>query len=133
FVTKTKAAGAQALIEVPVLGWVSKGLDDGATHCGFAVSKYGNQQAYDPADPGCGNGVKPDGTTLITADPNDVSVPVDEGWTNDWVTHLVTTFGTASNGGVSAYQLGNQPALWNQTHRDVHPQPATYKAVTDKL
>jgi len=133
FVTQTKAAGAQSLIELPTIGWVSKGLDDGANHCGYAVTKYGNQQAYDPADPGCGNGVKPDGMSFVLADPTDVSVPADEGWAGEWVSHLVTTFGAANAGGVSLYQLGNQPALWNETHRDVHPQPATYKEITDKL
>ena len=38
-----------------------------------------------------------------------------------WIQHLITTFGNSQNGGVQYYTLGNEPGLWNHTHRDIHP------------
>ena len=44
--------------------------------------------------------------------------------------HLVSTFGTAANGGVKFYQLDNEPYGWSNTHRDVMPNGATYPTIT---
>jgi hypothetical protein len=33
---------------------------------------------------------------------------------------------------VDIYVLDNEPALWNSTHRDVHPEPVTYDELLDK-
>ncbi|RYE70700.1 MAG: LysR family transcriptional regulator, partial [Oxalobacteraceae bacterium] len=38
----------------------------------------------------------------------------------------------ASGDGVSQYILDNEPALWNSTHRDVHPDAVTYDELVDK-
>jgi hypothetical protein len=42
-----------------------------------------------------------------------------------WIQHLLTTFGTPSSGGVKYFTLGNEPGLWNSTHRDIHPNGET--------
>jgi hypothetical protein len=44
--------------------------------------------------------------------------------------HNLQRFGS---GGVKFYNLGNQPALWHQTHRDVHPSRASYAEIKAKL
>ena len=41
-------------------------------------------------------------------------------------------FGDAQHGGVSIYSLGNEPALWDDTHHDFHPQPTTYDELWTK-
>ncbi len=132
WVSHSNAALARAMMELPLVGYVSDALDAGTEHCGFSVAKYGPQQSVDPADSDCGDGVAVDGG-LMSSDPLDTSVAVDETWTKEWVTHLVTKFGPASDMGVRYYNLGNQPALWNQTHRDVHPQPASYAEIGAKF
>ena len=134
FVSVNKAANARSMIEVPTIGYVTQPVSP-TSRCSFNVTKYGPQQRVSPVDPECGNGVKPDGSMMIGNDPLDTSMPVTEAWTAEWVAHLVATFGTAANGGVRFYNLGNQPALWHQTHRDIHFERATYaevKAVLEK-
>jgi len=34
---------------------------------------------------------------------------------------------------VQMYILDNEPALWNSTHRDVHPEPLTYDELRDRM
>jgi Glycoside hydrolase family 44 len=48
------------------------------------------------------------------------------------VSHLVKRFGTAADGGVSIYELDNEPVLWSATHRDVHPDVVTYDELGGK-
>ena len=128
FVTANKAANAKSMVELPSIGFVSQALS-AATKCAFMVSKYGAQQAVSATDPNCGNGVKPDGTVLVGNDPLDTSAAANEAWTVEWIQHLVATFGSAANGGVRFYNLTNQPGLWHETHRDIHPARATYAEV----
>jgi hypothetical protein len=132
FVRATKAAGAAAMIELPMTGYVSTEMSAPPAHCGFRVSAYGPQEKVDPADPDCGNGVGTDGK-LMSGNPLDTSLAVDDAWNKEWVSHLVSTFGNAQSGGVKYYNLGNQPALWSETHRDVHPAKATYAEIKQKL
>jgi len=42
------------------------------------------------------------------------------------VNHLRTLFGSANSGGVAFYAIDNEPMLWSQTHRDVHPARVGY-------
>jgi hypothetical protein len=128
-ITATRAAGAQQMLEIPMLGYVSRPLSTGTLHCGFAVSKYGAQMTVDPADPECGNGMD-SAQQPISNDPLDTSVVANEAFATEWVAHNVTRFG---QGGVRFYNLGNQPGLWHQTHRDVHPAKASYAELKAKL
>ena len=111
----TRTTSAASLIELPLIGWVARpGSSAGVPYaCGFKVSSYGLQSGVDPTDPDCGNGVLPDGGLLYGNDPLDTSVAIDAGFATEWVQHLVAAFGSASDGGVRFYNLGNQPALWN--------------------
>lgn len=133
FVTRTQAAGVDVMVELPTLGFVSElpqaNQDFG---CSFRLSKYGPQMLVDAHAEDCGNGVARDGG-LIVNDPLDASKWINDQWSEDWVTHLVSTFGAAAHGGVRFYNLSNQPALWHLTHRDVHPSKATYAELKAKL
>jgi hypothetical protein len=81
-----------------------------------------------PAVPGAPN------LRYITGNnPADTSVPVDlDAHVGDFVSHLVTGFGSAATTGVRFYNLDNEPMLWNSTHRDVHPEPPGYDEVWGK-
>jgi len=129
------AIGAKTMGTVPVNGWVAK---DG-TSCSFPTATYPNQQKTAP-DRACGNGVYPQGVNGCTSssgcnvtgnDPTLTSTTVDATWTGNWVTYLVSKFGTAANGGIAVYDLDNEPSWWDAVHRDVHPQPFTYDEVTE--
>ena len=49
-----------------------------------------------------------------------------------WIEALIARYGSAAGGGVGLYELGNEPALWNSTHRDMHPKPVTYEELWTK-
>src|SRR5581483_10367793 len=59
FVDKDRRAGAKTLLTLPMMGYVAKDarLDHPFT-CGFPASVFPDQDAFDPYDPNCGNGVE---------------------------------------------------------------------------
>jgi hypothetical protein len=67
------------------------------------------------------------------ADPTRDAVQVDASFMRDWVAHLVSTFGSASAGGVRFYQLDNEVDNWSGMHSDVHPQPANSAEVLTSI
>ena len=122
---------ANALITIPIIPYVNKLA---AWNCSFPVSVYGAQQSTNPYvhpnGDNCGNSIATNGTQLI--DNNIYANHIDNttGLQVQWVQHLVSTFGTAANGGVKYYQLDNEPYGWSNTHRDVMPNGATYPTIT---
>ncbi|MBK9442732.1 MAG: choice-of-anchor D domain-containing protein [Comamonadaceae bacterium] len=127
FVEQNQRTGSRTLMTVPTLGWVAKRRTDGHPFdCGFKVSRYGAQQSTDYWDPDCGNGLTPSGSNITNNNPTDTSVVSNPAFITAWVQHLVGSYGTAANGGVSYYAFDNEPMLWHSTHRDVHPQLGTY-------
>jgi hypothetical protein len=65
------------------------------------------------------------------------STQLDPSFMGDWVKHLVTTFGTAANGGVKYYQLDNEPDNWQGLRKDIYPAlypPGTFcESFTDNI
>ena len=124
FVDRSKAAGAQPMVSIPMIGWVAKSTSHTVKLYSFSVAKYGPQQK---ADGDAGNGMKTDGKTAVTGnDPHDASQPSTPSDERGLVKHLVGRWGTASKGGVRYYIMDNEPGLWHATHRDVHPKGFTY-------
>jgi hypothetical protein len=122
---------ADALMTIPIIPYVNKSA---AWTCGFPVSIYGAQQSTNPyVHPNgdtCGNSIATNGAQLI--DNNIYANHIDNtsSLQQQWVQHLVSTFGTAAKGGVKFYQLDNEPGGWSNTHRDVMPVQATYPTIT---
>ncbi len=121
--------GVSTQLQVPIGGWVT---GDNAARCGFAVStpdgtgssagwQDDSQSHFDDPALECGSGTR-DGERLA-ADPWRTSVPSDESFVANWITELVATHGTAAEGGVESYALGNEPNLWADTHRDLFDLP----------
>ncbi|HVF04628.1 MAG TPA: glycoside hydrolase family 44 protein [Frankiaceae bacterium] len=133
YVSGSRGRGVRTLVTVPMAGWVAKDSPGSHPfHCGFKVSKYGAQQAVDQWDTDCGNGRRADGSFVTGNDPSDTSVAAGPAFVKAMVTHLVGTHGSAATTGVRTYALDNEPALWDDTHRDVHPLPETYDSLRDK-
>lgn len=124
WVAQNQRTGSESLISAPMAGYVAK--DGNQTTCGFSVAKYGPQDQTDVASgfPDCGNGLS--GGVPIVNNPLDTSVVITQAFVSAWVNHLKTTHGAAFSGGVRFYALDNEPGLWHETHRDVHPEPFTY-------
>jgi hypothetical protein len=130
WISETLLAGTQSVITVPTIGWVAR---DRVKRWGFSVAKYGAQQQTEctatgwPSwcEPDAGNGVRPDGSPVTGNDPHDTSIEVGPAFVASWVQHIVGRVGPAGAGGVGYYALDNEPMLWNDTQRDIHPSPAT--------
>lgn len=129
FVDQDRRTGTKTILTMPLIGWAPKAR---AYACGFSVSKYGAQQQTDPYRPDCGNGVATNGSLITTNQPTDTSMAIGPQYLKDWIAHLVARYGTAANGGVKFYNLDNEPMLWDDTHRDVHPTPTSYDEMRDR-
>jgi len=123
FVDQDRRTGAASLLTIPLIGWTPKSR---AQLCGFSVSKYGAQQSTDPYLADCGNGVRANGSNVTGNDPLDTSTAITPAFVQAWMTHLIAKYGAAGAGGVDFYNLDNEPELWDDTHRDVHPTPTSY-------
>jgi hypothetical protein len=130
WVDQTLARAADAVVTIPTIGWVAR---DRVKRWGFSIARYGPQQENECSVSGwpswcaadAGNGVRPDGSRIAGNNPHDTSVEVGPSFTQEWLSHLLGQFGTADEGGIRFYAMDNEPMLWSETHRDVHPNPAT--------
>ncbi len=134
FFATTRNAGAQPMLTVPIMGWVAKLGLARTKLSSFSILKYGPQLANDCqwfAD--AGNGVRLDNSAITGNEPLDANQPADPPFQQGWVSHLVSKWGTANQGGLRYYTLDNEPSLWQLTHRDVHPTGATMDEVRDRM
>jgi len=131
YADQVRTTGGKILGTIPVLGWLPKAAQ---RMCSFDVSKYGEQCSQDPYASSsftCGNGVKLTSTcgtnpVYITNDPNDDYAQFDQSFQAQWVTSLLSRYGSGNQGGVAIWSLDNEPIWWDSTHRDIHPDPFTY-------
>jgi hypothetical protein len=135
FVDSDRTIGAKSLITLPLPGWVAKSAKPNHPFdCSFPKRIFSSQDSFDQYDPNCGNGI--DQGQKLVANPSTANVAedprTDPGFFSGWVSDLVSRYGTAANGGVLFYELGNEPGLWSDTHRDVHPQGLTYDELGQK-
>jgi hypothetical protein len=131
YVAGNQSRGLSSLITIPGLGWVARSdssedrslnlPDDG----GPGIAPDGRIKGYDP-NPNRKRTSVPSHSrkpAAFVSDPDPGSSTV---YQDEWVNHLVTRFGPADAGGVRFYAIDNEPDLWSQTHRDVHPARVGY-------
>jgi hypothetical protein len=122
FVSATKAAGATPMLTVPLIGYVAKLGPKRAILPSYSVAKYGAQCSVDPYDTDAGDGVQTNCSTNLTGNnPLDAYVPDTAALEQNWIKHLIATWGLSSAGGVPYYLMDNEPSIWFSTHRDIHP------------
>src|SRR5580765_8021384 len=122
FISNTRAAGAQAMITVPILNYIATLGLNRAKLASFSINKYGAQTGNDWqwfAD--AGNGIWTNGSNVTGNNPADANVPNSSALQRQWVQAIVNKWGTAQNGGQRYYLLDNEHSIWFSTHRDVHP------------
>ncbi len=117
FLAMNDAEGVNSAITVPLIGWVSK--DNSSVS--FPVSLFGAQQGIAPENHEAGNGISMAGNPIEPLPPTQTSVQAGPQFVADWVKEI-----KALKGPRRTYILDNEPGLWAQTHRDVHPEPLTY-------
>jgi hypothetical protein len=106
FVDASKAAGAYPLVTLQMAGYVSADKDGSVTAAQVAPSSRWKRVVNVKGSP-----------FTLTPDPNDDSVYMDE-----LVNFLVAKYGNGSSGGVTGYDLDNEPDIWALTHPLLHPQ-----------
>lgn len=132
-ISTSKAAGAQAMITIPMIGWVATFGSNRTPLASFSIGKYGPQTGYDPTMTDAGNGILQSTGQYVVNNPADADVQANSSFQQQWVQHLVSTWGGASAGGLKYYILDNEPSLWYLTHRDVHPTGAMMKEVLNDI
>ncbi len=129
FLEKAAASGGIAAVTVPMIGWIAKDT----TSYSFPVSEYGPQAKVDPEPEkkDRGNGTSATGIEL-TADPARANVKSTPGMVKEWIEKIREQDRKLGKRRVTQWILDNEPALWNSTHRDVHPWPVTYDELWER-
>lgn len=116
FLRRNGDNGAASAITIPVIGWVAKDLDSYA----FPVSVYGDQEDIDPNNPDIGNGVTLDGELIPPPDRSATSVEASPAMMQAWIAAMQEYTSFRGEDEPFMYFLGNEPMLWDVTHRDVY-------------
>ena len=122
----SKNAGAQAMMTIPMIGWVAKLGANRNKLASFSLAKYGAQTGNDwQWFPDAGNGIPLERANVTGQRSKRCQVAVDSAFQQAGCSTCVGKWGTAANGGVQYYILDNEHSIWHSTHRDVHPTGAT--------
>ncbi len=134
-----RSAKAKSVITLPILDYVNKAV---TWDCSYPVSLFGKQEKVNPyvhpvvngTQTDAGNGKTPDGKPIVLTKAQilRVHVPNSPDFQRTWVQHFLKKYGTAAEGGVSIYELDNEPSGWGNTHRDVHPGETGYDELIDR-
>ncbi|MEP7051081.1 MAG: glycoside hydrolase family 44 protein [Pseudomonadota bacterium] len=119
---------SRVALTVPIIGWVAKD----ATSVGFPIQKFAKQQKTDPSRPEAGNGIDPSGKPLTPGSPAETSIEAPPEKIAAWVRAVHARDTARGVRTVDHYILDNEPSIWDETHRDVHPKPVTYDELLDR-
>lgn len=135
FISNTQAAGARAMVTIPMLDWVAKLGANRGKLAGFSQAKYGAQTGSDAQwFPDAGNGVlQSSGQNVTGNDPNDANVANTSSFQQQWLQAMVNKWGLATSAAPRYYILDNEHSIWHSTHRDVHPTGATMDEIFSKM
>jgi PKD repeat protein len=135
FISTTQAAGARAMITIPMLDWVGKLGANRSKLASFSQAKYGAQTGNDwQWFPDAGNGIlQSNGQFVSNNNPNDANAPNNSSFQQAWVQAIVNRWGAAGSTNPRYYILDNEYSIWHSTHRDVHPAGATMDEVLSRM
>ena len=137
FVANSKNGGAQAMITIPMIGWMPRLGPSRGKLWSYSTNKYGPQTDSDIHNapynnPDAGNGISITNNTHITwNNPNDANFPTNVAFQQAYVQHLLGQWGSSTNGGVGFYIMDNEESIWFSTHQDVHPVGPTMQEIRD--
>jgi hypothetical protein len=139
FVANSRNGGAQAMITLPMIGWMPKLGSSRGKLASYSINKYGPQTGNDSSwFPDAGNGIGTNSTThthwlITTNNPNDANFLTNSAFQQAYVQHLTNRWGLSTNGGVRYYLMDNEHSIWFGTHQDVHPVGPTMQEIRDKM
>lgn len=127
FLTEGVRRDVKTALTIPTMGWVAR--DTSAFS--FPVAEFGPQQKVDPDFPQAGNGVSKSGRALEASAPLRTSVAAPPEFIERWV-RAIRAADPKQGRRVAQYILDNEPMLWHDTHRDVHPSPVSYDELLER-
>ncbi len=116
WVNADRAAGLKTLLTLPLAGYVAADMNGPVAQNETAPGARWKQVVVN----------KP-GAPSVNPDTTDGVVYLDE-----MVNFMTANYGFAAAGGVTAYNLDNEPALWPSTHPRIHPNATQYAEVAAK-
>ncbi|MGH7992023.1 MAG: glycoside hydrolase family 44 protein [Limisphaerales bacterium] len=132
FVADSKNGGAQAMITIPMIGWMPRLGAGRSILYSYSTNLYGPQTSTDPYLTAAGNGkASPSNTPITTNNPADANFPTNVAFQQTYVQHLLGQWGSSTNGGVRFYLMDNEESIWFSTHQDVHPVGPTMQEIRD--
>ncbi|MBW7908633.1 MAG: glycoside hydrolase family 44 protein [Kiritimatiellae bacterium] len=133
FIQDSRDGQAEAMITIPINGWVAKLGPGGQRLSSFSIAKYGPQTGNDYQwFPDAGNGISSsNGQYIANNDPLDANQPSTPEYQAEWIRYLTNHWGSSAEGGVRYYLMDNEWAIWHETHRDVHPVGVTMEQSRD--
>ena len=114
--------GTLSLGTISLMDWTPK--DD--VSCSFSVTKYGAQQAVNPYNTDCGNGILASNGNQIVNDSSDAYQPSNPAFEQQWIAYLIERYGAANAGGIALWSMDNEPEWWYGVHIDIYQSPGTY-------
>jgi len=124
FAQANKSWGLNTLMTIPITGW----LANVATSSDNTYSASLGQNLSFCNYPKLADGSLLSSATCCKAIGAQESILVDKGSNNldtsfmaNWLSHFVSTFGTAAAGGIKYYQLDNEPDNWQGLRQDIYP------------
>ncbi len=127
FLEENRAKGLRTALTVPTIGWVAKDTSS----AGFPKELLPDQDGFDPYRPTAGSGKGKDGKPLAPPPPTTTSVPAPPEFIGEWI-RTIREKDKKRGRSVHLYILDNEPMIWNNTHRDVHPEPVSYDELLDR-
>ena len=128
FIDDNRAHQLATALTIPMIGWVAKDT----TSVSFPVARFGPQHSVDPETKTAGDGLSPGGRMLRPDPPDRTSMPAPPEMVARWVRTIRAEDARRGTRGVQMYILDNEPMLWHETHRDVHPQPVGYDELLER-
>ena len=133
YVKYDNMVGSSTIITIPIIDYITK---LSTTNCSYPSNEYPTQDSWNPyvtlsGGIKCGNG-KTGGQPIMDtqiANHDIANTPANQ---KAWIQHLVSTFGSAANGGVRIYEMDNEPTGWPGVHFDVEPTSPTCQDVIAK-
>ncbi len=129
FLRENRSHQVASVVTVPLLGWVAKDT------CSYSYPKSvdPDQSSFTGRGADIGSGKRPGkGGYLPGVDPTRTSVPASPEFVGDWVRAIRQADSVRGGRLLNHYILDNEPALWNSTHHDVHPEPLTYDELLER-
>ncbi|MBS1150761.1 MAG: glycosyl hydrolase [Myxococcaceae bacterium] len=125
FLATNREHGLASALTLPLIGWVAKDTQS----VGFPASKFKDQKSTDPWVPEAGNGLDMNGRPVTPLPPTQTSISASPEFIAEWVKSLRREDAPR---GVRTYILDNEPMIWHETHRDVHPGRLSYDELLER-